>query len=97
MVSNNELKQISELVAETVGVSFEEMLSKQKNASLNMARGVFFLVCKLHNYHPKVVGKFLNRSRCSCILTTKQYLGYYDSKDKLVCSYVKQIEDALKK
>ena len=90
-----QLDMILATVEEVTGVSEREMSDRIKSLRINTARGVYFLVARQYGFHPFDVAKRLNRSRASCIITTKQYRWYYQCGDKSVVELVDKIRDII--
>lgn len=90
------LNNIAKLVEVATGVTLQEMREVPKGSKKNLARGVFLVVASVYEIHPKVVARFLNRSRASIIITTKRYLDYISVGDKELCEYTQAILNLLK-
>ena len=87
---------LAEKVCLASGVSLEELIGREKRTSVDVARGVFFMLSVEYGIHPKEASSYVGRSRSSCIVTAKHYKGYYDTKDKEVCKIVEKIKSFLK-
>lgn len=96
MPENEILNKLAQAVVEVTGIDQEMLFSREKKAVTSMARGVYYLLAKEMGIHPIKTSQFVGRSRASCITTTKQYQGYYDTGDKIVCQLVNEVKEKLK-
>ena len=93
MTKQDVLETILKAVCHCTGIGVQEMSSRQKSKELNTARGVYYLLAHKLGYKQKDVCQLIGRSRPSCIITTKVYCNYYETKDPLTLRMYSDVRD----
>ena len=89
MTENITLPDIASAVSGVTGISIEKLMSREKTEKISIARGIYYLIARELGFHPINTSQYVGRSRAACITTTKQYRGYYESGDKIICKLIR--------
>lgn len=91
------ITSIIDASCEVCNVKKEAFLSRMRNNSLNVARGLYMVIAEEYGYSSETIGKAIFRSRPSTILTKCNYKGYIEIKDRVITETYNKIKEKLKK
>lgn len=90
-------KVIARAVCQVFGITKTVLVSNRGLKEINLARGIYCLVCYDEGIHPLFSSKVISRTRSNVVNITRHYKGYFDTKDKEVVAYYelvnKQLQD----
>lgn len=91
---------IASAVCNIFGIKKDAFANNSRFQDVNLARGIYCLVCYEEGIHPLFSSKVINCSRSNVVNITRHYKGYYDTHNKEVVAYYdlvnKYLQDAKK-